>query len=135
MRIASIDLGDRHIGIALSDATRLIASPFITITPEKLDSFLIEFIRKQSVTIILVGHPKTLRGTKSEQTLKVEKEFERLKNLFKDIQWQLIDERLSSKHANNLKKATTIEEKIKSHAIVAAMLLDSYLQFLDNDAF
>ena len=57
------------------------------------------------------------------------------KNLFKDIQWQLIDERLSSKHANNLKKATTIEEKIKSHAIVAAMLLDSYLQFLDNDAF
>ena len=80
MRIASIDLGDRHIGIALSDATRLIASPFITITPEKLDCFLIEFIKKQSVTIILVGHPKTLRGTKSEQTLKVEKEFERLKN-------------------------------------------------------
>lgn len=132
MKIIALDLGDRHIGIAISDASRLIASPLHTTTPEQLDSFLTELISKQNISLVLVGHPKTMRGTKSEQTLKVEKEFERLKELFPQLEWKLIDERLSSKHAENIKRAKTPEEKLKSHAIVASLLLDSYLQFLHD---
>jgi len=132
MKIAAIDLGDRHIGIALSDASLIISSPYITITPEELDEFLQKFIAKENVSLILVGHPKTLKGTKSEQTIKVEKEFERLRDMFGSIEWKLIDERLSSKHANNLIRAKTKEDKLKSHAIAASLLLESYLQFLDK---
>ena len=132
MKIAAIDLGDRHIGIALSDACQIISSPYITITPEELDEFLQKFIIKEKISLILVGHPKTLKGTKSEQTIKVEKEFERLQNMFGSIEWKLIDERLSSKHANNLIRAKTKEDKLKSHAIAASLLLESYLQFLDK---
>lgn len=132
MKIAAIDLGDRHIGIALSDASQIISSPYMTITPQELDVFLQKFITKENVTLILVGHPKTLKGTKSEQTVKVENEFNRLSNLFNNIDWKLVDERLSSKHANNLIKAKTKEEKLKSHAIAASLLLESYLQFLDK---
>jgi putative Holliday junction resolvase len=132
MKIAAIDLGDRHIGIALSDASQIISSPYITVTPEELDAFLQKFIVKENVKLILVGHPKTLKGTKSEQTVKVENEFARLSSQFNTIQWKLIDERLSSKHANNLIRAKTKEEKLKSHAIAASLLLESYLQFLDK---
>jgi putative Holliday junction resolvase len=132
MKIAAIDLGDRHIGIALSDASKIISFPYTTVTPSELDEFLKKFILKENVSLILVGHPRTLKGTKSEQTLKVEKEFERLCNVFQEVQWKLIDERLSSKHANNIIKAKTKEEKLKSHSIVASLLLESFLQFLDK---
>ena len=132
MKSAAIDLGDAHIGIALSDASQIISAPYITITPLELDEFLHKFITKENVTLILVGHPKTLKGTKSEQTVKVENEFSRLSNLFNNINWKLVDERLSSKHANNLFKAKTKAEKLKSHAIAASLLLESYLQFLDK---
>lgn len=130
MKIAALDLGDRHIGTAISDNSKIVASPYKTITPQDLDALIKNLIENEQVTLILVGHPKTMRGTKSEQTLKVEAEFARLKSKFSTIEWKLIDERLSSQHANKIKRATTKEEKLKSHSIVASLLLESYLQFI-----
>jgi len=70
-----------------------------------------------------------MRGTESEQTRKVRAVFEKLEQKFPTTSWKMWDERLSSKRAANLKKATTKEDKIKSHAIAAAFILSSYLSF------
>lgn len=129
MKTAALDTGDVWTGIALSDALGITAKPYITIKTTELFDYLGDFITKESVTTIIVGHPKTMRGTQSAQTEKVQELFNTLQKQFPTISWKLWDERLSSKRAANLKHAKTKEEKIQSHAIAAAFILSSYLSF------
>ena len=64
------------------------------------------------------------------QTFKSAKE--KLEKMFPQVRWQLLDERLSSKQADQLKRAKTKEEKIHSHSIAAAFILKTYLKFLNQ---
>lgn len=132
MKIAALDMGDVWVGIALSDPLGIIAKPYQTVKLSQLVTFLKEFITKQSVSTIVVGLPKTMRGTESEQTKKIIQEKEELEKTFPEITWVLWDERLSSKRADTLKKGTSKEEKIKSHSIAAAFILESYLLYRQN---
>lgn len=129
MKTAALDTGDVWTGIALSDALGITAKPYTTIKTTELQGYLDSFIQKESVTTIIVGHPKTMRGTKSTQTEKVDALFVELQKKFPSVHWKLWDERLSSKRAADLKQAKTKQEKIESHAIAAAFILSSYLSF------
>lgn len=128
--IAALDLGDRWVGVAVSDPSNLLARPFETIERSALNDFLKNFIEQELVHTMVVGYPKTLRGTESEQTKKVVAEFEQLKKDFPVITWKLFDERLSSKQASHIKKEKTKEDKIASHARAAALILQGYLESL-----
>ena len=132
MKIAALDIGDAWIGIALSDPMGILARPFKTITAHELLSAIPALISEQKLATIVIGYPKTMRGTESEQTKKIVALKERLETQFPAISWVLWDERLSSKRAASQKKATTKEEKIKSHAIAAAFILESYLLYRKN---
>lgn len=129
MKVAAFDLGDVWTGIALSDALGIIAKPYDTIKTMYLMSYLHSFFEKESVTTVVIGYPKTMRGTESEQTKKIVEYKEKLEKDFPQIQWILWDERLSSKRAATMKQARTKEEKQKSHAIAAAFILESYLNY------
>jgi len=129
-KILALDLGDKWVGTALSDITHLIARPFKTIEAENLIPFLDETFTKERIKTIVVGHPITLRGTKSEQTKKVETYVESLKDQFPDKTFRFWDERLTSKIAEQLKGARTKEGKVAAHSIAAAFILDSYLGYL-----
>lgn len=133
-KILGLDIGDKWIGIAISDKLKLIAKPHSTIPFENLNSFLDEIIKKESISNIIVGYPKTLRGTESEQTRKILKQKKTLETIFPNVKFTLWDERLSSKRAEMLKKKgiPSKEEKLKIHAIAAAYILDSYLTFLNT---
>ena len=76
-----------------------------------------------------------MRGTESDQTKKVLAIYEELQKLFPETVFVLWDERLSSKRAQTASPARTKEEKLKSHAIAAAFILDSYLNYLKMQAF
>lgn len=132
MRILALDMGDVWIGSALSDPLQFFAKPFQTVKAHKLEDFLTETIKTMSVGTIVVGYPKTLRGTESQQTKKIVAEKERLEKLFTSVDWVLWDERLTSKMASSLKKEKKKEHKQKSHSIAAAFILDSYLLYLQN---
>jgi len=132
MRVLALDIGDRWVGTALSDPMKLFSKPFKTVQAYELDQFLKKTIVTESVSIVVVGHPKTLRGTESQQTKKVVQEKKRLEQLFTDVQWVLWDERLTSKMASRIKKAKTKEDKVHGHSIAAAFILDSYLTYLQN---
>jgi putative Holliday junction resolvase len=139
-RVAALDLGDQWTGVALSDALHLFAAPFETVKTAELNTFLTLFIEKNSVHIIVVGIPITLRGTDSEQTKKVRTQFEALKLQFPEIEWKEFDERLSSKQATGIQMqkqkkrslAKIKEEKLKNHAIAAALILESYLRSISK---
>jgi len=130
MKILALDIGDRWTGSAVSDPLGIIARPYKTVETKELELFLSEVIGSENVKKIIVGYPKTMKGTESEQTKKIKKIKENLEDKFDLIEWQLWDERLSSKRAERLKKSQSKEDKIFSHSIAASFILDSYLAYL-----
>lgn len=131
-KIVAFDLGDQWIGIAISDIDRIIARPLTTITAKELNTYIQKITQEQEITTMVIGLPKTMRGTDSDQTKKVKATAHALQNKFPHIKWVLWDERLTSSWAAQLSKAPTKEEKLKSHARAAAFILDSYLSYLKN---
>jgi putative Holliday junction resolvase len=129
-KIVALDLGQAWIGSALSDASRMFAKPYKTVTPKELITFLNQLLAEEPIDTIVVGHPRTMKGTASEQTLLVEQQFAKLKDRFPALIWVLWDERLSSKRAAQQRTERTKEERQKGHSIAAAFILDSYLNFL-----
>lgn len=130
MKILALDIGDQWTGIAISDALGLLAKPYKTVTTDQLMLQLKELITNERITQGVIGYPKTLKGNISEQTKKIETQHEILKTQFPQITWVLWDERLSSRRAELHKKSTSKEEKQRSHAVAAAFILDSYLEYL-----
>ena len=74
MRALCLDVGDRRIGVALSDPTGTIASPLTTIhrSSEVRDQQRIaELVRQHSVDRVVIGLPRTLRGELGPQAQRV----------------------------------------------------------------
>ena len=130
MKILALDLGDVHVGSALSDPLLLLAKPYKTVKAHEVISFLREIFSQEKISTIIIGYPKTMKGSESEQTKKIVSTKELLETTFPDKQWLLWDERLSSKRADALKKTTSKEDKLRSHSIAAAFILESYLSYL-----
>ena len=126
-KILALDIGDVWVGTALSDALQILAKPLQTIKADQLIDFIKTITAKEQITTIIIGNPRTLKGTDSQQTKKVAQTTEALKTTFPELSFILWDERLSSKRAESLQKAISKEEKIKSHSRAAAFILDSYL--------
>jgi len=130
MKILALDIGDAWTGSALSDALGMFAKPYKSIRAEQLNTFLEEIFSKEPIKKVVIGYPKTLRGTQSEQTKKIIANKEQLEKQFPNIEWVLWDERLTSKQAAGIKKVKTKEDKQASHSIAAALILTSYLDHL-----
>ncbi|MFH1461918.1 MAG: Holliday junction resolvase RuvX [bacterium] len=136
MKILALDLGDKWIGSAISDALGITCRPYKTVELKDLNPFLIKAIEDENISKVVIGKPTTFSGQESEQTKKIIKMAQELEvyinsKFEKKISWILWDERLSSKRAASIqtKKFKTKEDKIKSHSIAAAFILQT---FLDN---
>lgn len=130
-KIVAIDPGDRWIGIAISDPSHLIARPLKTVELSDLKTFFTELFAREQIDLILIGHPMTLAGKASQQTLKIIALKEQLENIFplqKFLSW---DERHTSQQAAQLQQMTRRrndpKKKEESHALAATFILDSYL--------
>jgi putative holliday junction resolvase len=137
-KIAALDIGDQWVGVALSDRLRIVATPYTTVAADTLEQFLTQLFTNEPIDLIIVGYPKTLRGTESQQTHKTVALTQKLQERFHDKKFILWDERLSSKRAQAVQKfgqksgayKKDKAEKLKSHARAAAFILDSYLIYL-----
>jgi putative Holliday junction resolvase len=128
----ALDLGDKWVGIAISDTLKMFARPYKTVTAPELEHALITILKEEPVDTVVVGYPKTMKGRESDQTTKVVQQKEDLEKKFSSVAWVLWDERLSSQRADSVSstkknKKKTPEEKLKSHSVAAAFILDSYL--------
>jgi len=129
MKILALDIGDRWTGVAISDPLGILPRPYDTCKTADLYTFLEKVINKENISTIVVGLPTTMRGTESDQTKKIIKITEELKTHFSTINWHLWDERLTSKQAAKIKSPKTKEDKLRSHAIAAAIFLSTYLDY------
>ena len=129
-RALGIDYGDTRIGIALSDPLQIITKPYITLKNSS-DFFLKleSIVNEKEVKTIVVGYPYGMKGQITKQTEKVDLFIDRLKQNF-DIEVIKVDERLSSKSAENLLKKQgfkTGHNKSMIDDTSAAIILQEYI--------
>ena len=132
MRILSLDVGDRRIGLAISDEMGWTAQALETLIRKdlKLDlSYLTELIRSRGVTEVVVGLPRHLDGHLGPQAQKVLTFVESLKARM-PVPVLMWDERLTSReaertlieaHVSRSKRKTVVDQ------MAAILILQSYL--------
>jgi putative Holliday junction resolvase len=133
MRILCLDVGDKRIGIALSDPLEILASPLTIIErrDEETDiKSIIGLITAHKAGKLVVGLPVSLTGKISQQAEKV-KAF--TAGLAGSISVPLVfwDESLSTVTAQELLKHSSNRRKDKhkqDDAAAAAVILQSYLE-------
>ncbi|MBI2353217.1 Holliday junction resolvase RuvX [Candidatus Dependentiae bacterium] len=130
MKILALDLGDVWTGTAISDPLKIIATPYQTVKTVDLELFLVTLFQKEVIDTIIIGYPRTMKGTESLQTKKVLEQKEILEKKFPFKKYILWDERLSSKQAQAIQQKKSKSDKSKEHSIAAALILETYLQFL-----
>lgn len=129
MRIMALDLGDAWVGTALTDQLRFFVKPYKTVAAAQLETFLTQALIQEKVSEVVVGYPKTMQGTQSDQTRLIVATKEKLEGMFPAIKWALWDERLTSKQARKIRSPKNKKEKLAQHSIAAAIILESYLPF------
>jgi putative Holliday junction resolvase len=128
----ALDLGDVWVGTAISDVLGITCRPFETVKLPELHPFLKKTISEQGIGTIVVGHPKTMSGTSSNQTKRIEAMCAELEDAFPAITWVWADERLSSRHAINHQQTVKKQKRSKQsknevHSLAAAFILQGYL--------
>lgn len=131
-KILAIDFGLKRTGIAITDASNIIASPLTTVDSIHLMTFLIDTVKKENVTTIVMGDPKRLNNEATHITENVYLLKEALEKQFPSVNIELMDERFTSKMAlqsmidGGMKKKQR-QEKGMIDQISAAIILQSYL--------
>ncbi len=132
MRFLGVDVGDRRIGIALSDATGFIASPTDTIERKgqrKDIEKLLELARREEVEGIIVGLPLSMDGSIGPQAEKVGRFVDALRTE-SEIPVTTWDERLTTVGAERaLLEGDVSRSKRKKviDKVAAALILQGYL--------
>ncbi len=98
MRILCLDVGEKRIGLAVSDGLGLTGQPLPTLIRKNLKADLAalkKIISEQNISEIVVGWPLNLNGSESPQTKYVSDFIEILKSNF-NLPLKIWDERLTS---------------------------------------
>jgi putative Holliday junction resolvase len=132
MRILALDHGTVRIGVAVSDETKIIATPLEYIDAEPFGDFierLKKLIIEKEVELILIGMPRNMDGSYGPAAQKVETFVGVLKTAV-TVPIKLWDERLTSTMANRILIQGNVrrdQRKQKVDKMAAAILLQSYL--------
>ncbi|TES82798.1 MAG: Holliday junction resolvase RuvX [Dehalococcoidia bacterium] len=132
MRSLGLDIGDRRIGVALSDPEGILASTF-SVIERKDDSLaikaIIDVVNQKEVGQIIVGLPRSLDGSLGWQVEKVKQFIRRLRRYTK-VPMDYRDERLTTVMARRLRRMSGGKKgrgKGGDDAQAAAIILQSYL--------
>ena len=134
MRILCLDVGDKRIGVAVSDPTGFLASAERVVRRVSRDKDLAAIaalVDEYEAESIVVGLPLHLSGRAGEQADSVQRFVERLTPRVK-VPIILWDERLSTKGAQQLlieAGRSPSERAARLDAAAAAVILQSYLDY------
>ena len=132
-RILALDYGQKRVGIAVTDESRIIANGLATIHVKDLMAFLKEYIGKENVDCIVVGEPRDMKNRASDAARFIEPFVKHLKKQFPDIVVDRMDERFTSKMAfqtmidAGLKKKSRRNKELVD-TISATLILQSYME-------
>ena len=130
-RILGLDVGDRRVGVAVSDEMGLTAQPVFTLVRKNRRhdlGTLGRLVRKYGCTEVVVGNPLYMSGDISPQALKAQA-------VARDLEAEtgvrviLWDERLSTSEAHRHLDAVgrSIDRKAVVDQVAAVLILQSFL--------
>ena len=133
-RIMCLDIGDKTIGVAVSDLMGMTAQGIKTIkrTSKKNDIEEIkQIIKEKQVNLIVSGLPKNMNGTVGPQGEKVQKFCELIKEET-GLEIEFWDERLTTVAAEKTLITADVSRKKRKNVIdmmAAVLILQGYLDF------
>jgi putative Holliday junction resolvase len=132
VRILALDIGDRRIGVAMSDPVGILATPHSIIerTVDVADiAAIVKILDQYQIKKIVVGFPIKLDGNVGDQAIKVQAFVEHL-TAHTGVPVEYRDERMSSVSARRLMqqgRTKKVKQKVHDDAAAAAVILQSYL--------
>lgn len=144
--VIGLDIGDKTIGISVSDKRVKVATPIAFIRRKNIDSDckkLLDCIKSYNPKLIIFGWPLQMDGTPSEQcekNLEFIKYFHNILNTSNDEKLQNImfskwDERFSTKVVDKIMIAADLSRKRRKEVIdktAAAYILQGAIDFLNR---
>lgn len=140
MRALGLDIGDATIGLALSDALFLTAQPYETYkrVSTKVDvDYIVSLVVEKGIDVVVAGLPMRLDGSEGPQAEKtrafmkaLEKKLKYSDRLDRSVVIDFIDERFTSREADNILKIGGLSRKERSKKedeIAAALILEVYM--------
>ena len=131
-RVMALDVGGRRIGVALSDTTRVLASPLTTLRAEPRDRVLDEIaalVQRHEVVEVVVGLPLTLSGEVGPQAHLIQLFVERLKGVL-TAPIHMFDERLTTVAAERMMLDLGMrpeQRKARIDEVTASIILQDFL--------
>lgn len=132
-RIICFDIGDKRIGVAVSDPFGSMALPVETYYRKNFETDLAALAKMAAdrpADVIVCGLPLNVDGTPSEQTAKTQSFVEELKK-HTNIPIEFQDERYSTKEAHRVLISQNMRrEKRKSYvdSVAASFILEDYMR-------
>ncbi len=133
-----LDLGDKTIGVALSDPFFITAQAYLTIKRKKtsLDiEKLLEIVEEKDVNLIVIGLPKNMNNTLGPQAMKVISFVDLLKKEI-DIDIKYQDERMTTIQSDKVLTDMSVRRENKKKyidKIAASFILQTYLDGRSNE--
>jgi len=133
----AIDYGKKRTGIAVTDPLKIIASALTTVESPSIFRFLEEYLKKESVEMILIGDPRNLDDSPTDLTADVARIVGLLKKKFPAVPVRTVDERYSSVMASRAMvemgmKKSQRRKKGQTDQIAAALMLQEWLAAPEN---
>ena len=133
MRVMSLDVGTKTIGIATSDLMWMIANGVETIRRTSVErdfTRIGELIKEHEVSTLVVGYPKNMNGSIGERAQICEAFAEELRSRFPACKVVLWDERLSTVAAEKVLLDADMRRNKRKKIIdmmAAVVILQNYL--------
>jgi len=133
-RLMGLDVGDKTIGIAVSDLLMITAQGVTTIRRTNIKNDIKELkklIDEYQVTKIVAGIPKMLDGTVGIQGEKVLAFLEKMKKHHIDLPIELEDERFTTSISEKMLIEADVKRKKRKEVIdkvAAVYILSGYMQ-------
>jgi putative Holliday junction resolvase len=137
-RILAIDFGLKRMGLAISDALGITAQGLPTLERTRLDDDLRQIqklVHEHAAERVILGNPVSQAGGETAMSRLVAAFAEKLRRRL-PCPVELWDERLTSKEANRMLRASGLGIEKRRRAVdrvAATLLLESYLDYRANE--
>ncbi len=133
MRVLALDIGEKRIGVAVSDPTGRVATPVTVLDARRALGDAVEIKRLlgdyDDVELLVAGLPRSLDGTEGSQAARVRTAAEKIA-AFAGLPVVYVDERLTSAEAEKRMAEAGADSRKRRGSVdmvAASIMLQAYL--------
>lgn len=132
MRLLGLDIGEKRVGVAISDPAGRVATPLAVVdstAAQRDGAELARIVAEYEVGLVVVGLPLTLEGEPGPQARRVRTLAQRMTRHL-EVPVDFVDERLSSAEAKRRMRESGVSERAMRGSVdmvAASLLLQAYI--------